>query len=141
MKSRNESFPKIKNMKNIAPSRMIAGIVMIIYIISGCSKSSQSKNNCNFSTGQVTAPSGAEITYTASAKGSASLSSVTYQGLTGQVTVSNPSLPWSISFGYANGGSVELSAEGNATNGGVLTLTYGINAGGSFNADTVACGH
>lgn len=128
-------------MKNIIPSWMVSGIVLFIYIISGCSKSSPSKNNCNFSTGLATAPSGAEVSYSATGKGSASLSSVTYQGVNGPVTISNPSLPWSISFGYANGGSVELSAEGTATNGGVLTLSYGINASGSFNADTVACGH
>ena len=128
-------------MKNIIPPGMISGIVLFIYIISGCSKSSSSNNNCNFSTGSTTAPSGAEVSYSASGKGSASLSSITYQGINGQVTVSNPALPWSISFGYANGGSVELSAEGTATNGGVLTLSYGINASGSFNADTVACGH
>ncbi|HET7002658.1 MAG TPA: hypothetical protein VFI33_15145 [Puia sp.] len=128
-------------MKNINPRRMVPGIVLFIYIIAGCSKSSASKNNCNFSTGYVTAPSGAEVTYYATGKGSATLSSVTFQGVNGQETVSNPALPWSISFGYTNGGPVELSAEGTASNGGVLTLSYGINAGGTFNADTVACSH
>jgi len=128
-------------MKNSNLSKWGLAFVVCFYIVSGCSKSSSSNNQCNFSTGNATAPSGAQVTYSASGAGSVSLSSVTYQGVNGMVKVSNPSLPWSASIDFPNGGNVGVSAVGAASNGGVITLAYGISASGSFNADTVACGH
>jgi hypothetical protein len=128
-------------MKNSNPLKIGLAFVLCFYIISGCSKSSSSNNQCNFSTGSATAGSGAQVTYSVSGQGTSSVSSVTYQGANGQVKVSNPSLPWSVSIGFPNGGSVGVSAVGTASNGGVIKLAYGINSSGSFNADTVACGH
>jgi hypothetical protein len=128
-------------MRNINPSKLGLAFVLCFYIVSGCSKSSSSNNNCNFATGSATAGTGAQVTYVATGTGSASLSSVIYQDVNGPVKISNPALPWSISLVFPAGGNVSLSAEGTASNGGILTLSYGINASGSFNADTVACGH
>jgi hypothetical protein len=128
-------------MKNLNTSKICIGFAFCIYIISGCSKSSSSNNNCNFSTGSGTAAAGAQVTYAASGTGSASVSSITYNGVNGTVKVSNPSLPWSTSINFPNGGPVGISAVGTASNGAVITLAYGVNASGSFSADTVACGH
>jgi hypothetical protein len=80
-------------MKNFIPSKMFLGFALCIYIISGCSKSSSSSNNCNFSTKSGTAAAGAQLVYGASGTGSASVSSITYQGANGMVKVSYPSLP------------------------------------------------
>ncbi len=128
-------------MKKISTAGMVIGFALFVYIVSGCSKSSSSNNQCNFSTGSGNAGSGAQVSYSATATGSVSLTSVTYLGANGAVKVSNPSLPWSTSINFPNGGSVSLSAIGTASNGGVITLAYGINSSGSFSADTVACGH
>ena len=42
-------------MKYITPSKRVIGIALFVYIVSGCSKSSSSNNQCNFSTGSGTA--------------------------------------------------------------------------------------
>ena len=129
-------------MKKGISSKMVLGFIVLTYLFSDCSKSSSSGNNqCNFSTGSTTAPMGAQVTYSATGVGNASLSSVTYQGVNGQVVVSNPSLPWSVNLNFSNGGNVSLSAVGSASSGATITLSYGITSSGSFSADTVACGH
>jgi hypothetical protein len=128
-------------MKNINPAKMVLTFALCFYIVSGCSKSSSTNNQCNFSTGSGTAVSNAQVTYSATGTGSVSLSSVTYKGASGDVKVSNPSLPWSTSINFPNGGSVVVSAVGTASNGGLITLSYGISSSGSFNADTASCGH
>ena len=129
-------------MKNIISAKAVLGFTLCIYLFTNCSKNSSGTNNqCNFSTGSTTAPVGAQVTYSATGAGNTSLSSVTYQGVNGQIKITNPSLPWSINLNFSNGGAVGLSAVGSASNGGTITLSYGINASGSFSADTVACGH
>jgi hypothetical protein len=129
-------------MKNINHVKMVLPLALCFYIVSGCSKSSSANNQCNFSTGSGTAASGAQVVYSATGTGSVSLSSVTYKGASGgDVVVSNPSLPWSASINFPNGGSVGVSAVGTASNGGLITLTYGISSSGSFSADTASCGH
>jgi hypothetical protein len=129
-------------MKNIISSGKVIVFAALIYLFTDCSKSSSSGNNqCNFSTGSATAAMGAQVTYSATGVGNASLSSVTYQGVSGQVVVRNPSLPWSVNLNFSNGGNVSLSAVGSASSGATITLSYGITSSGSFSADTVACGH
>ena len=128
-------------MKDINRVRRILAFALCFYLVSACSKSTSTNNQCNFSTGSGTAASDAQVTYSATGSGSASLSSVTYKGASGDVKVSNPSLPWSASINFPNGGSVSLSAVGTASNGGLITLSYGISSSGSFAADTVSCGH
>ena len=128
-------------MKNINPPKMALIVALGFYLVSGCSKSSSTNNQCNFSTGSATAPSDAHVTYLATGTGTTFLSSIVYKGASGDVTVSNPSLPWSASINFPNGGSVALSAVGTAGSGGIITLSYGISSSGSFSADTVSCGH
>ena len=130
-------------MKNINPAKLVLPIFLCFYIVSGCTKSSSPKNNqCSFSTGSGTAAADAQVVYSATGTGSVSLTSVTYKGANGaDVVVSNPALPWSTSIDFSSGGAVVVSAVGTASNGGLITLTYGISSSGSFSSDTASCGH
>ena len=130
-------------MKNINPAKLLLPFVLCFYIMTGCTKNSSPQNNqCSFSTGSGTAAADAQVVYSATGTGSVSLTSVTYKGANGaDVVVANPALPWSTSIDFPSGGAVVVSAVGTASNGGLITLTYGISSSGSFSADTASCGH
>jgi hypothetical protein len=128
-------------MKNTIIGRGSAAFLLYFFVIASCSKSSSSNNNCSFGTDPGTAASGSQVSYTATGTGSTSLSSVSYQGVTGLVIISKPTLPWSITVPLPNGGTVGLNAIGTASNGGIITLVWSISTYGNSQSDTAACGH
>jgi hypothetical protein len=124
----------------------IASILSLMFVFAGlsCSKSgSNSGNNqCNFSTDAGNANAGATVVYGATGKGTTTISSLTYQGVNGLVKVNSPTLPWSVSLDFPNGGAVNLSAVGTTTSGSTITLAWGISySPNNIQVDTTACGH
>ncbi len=129
--------------KNFVVTAVI--IIFWISILSSCSKSSSGNNNtpkqCNFETNTVATSSDIAVAYSATNSSGGSISSLIYKGPTGPVTVTNPTLPWSITVTIPKGDSVNIAAVGSAPSGSSLTLSYTIQYSNSITANTVSCGN
>jgi hypothetical protein len=69
------------------------------------------------------------VTYSASTTGDGLVSSLTYVGASGQVTVNNPTIPFSVSTTVPLPTQAAMSAAASYTNG-TVTIAYQANVGG-----------
>lgn len=63
------------------------------------------------------------VVYAAAQTGDGTISSLSYETNAGTVTVSNPTLPWTISISVLSGTNVKMSASGTTKNGS-LKISY-----------------
>ena len=96
----------------------MASISMLIAISFSCSKSNKNSTSCNFSyTGAAQLSEDQQVQYFASVTGAATISSVSYLDSTGNTTVKNPSLPWSVKVDLLKGATTSITAIGSAPSG------------------------
>ncbi|HWA34956.1 MAG TPA: hypothetical protein VG737_12530 [Cyclobacteriaceae bacterium] len=72
----------------------------------------------------MTAMSAGSLQYDVSITGAATVSSITYVGNSGSVTVNNPSLPFSANFNVLSGASIAISVVGTAPAGTNIKASY-----------------
>jgi hypothetical protein len=129
-------------MKN-SHGRISALMILLFGIVSACSKSSSnsSPTSCNFGTDVITTNTTVPVTYSASNKNGGTLSSITYFGRNGQVTVVNPTLPWTFTDTLAQGKTVNITGLGTAPAGGSLYLTYDVHYTNGVVSNSTGCGN
>jgi len=131
-------------MKN-HPLTLFAFVLFLFTINTSCSKSDSNKNGtpttCNFGTNTISTTSDVPVTYSASNKNSGTIASLTYMGRNGEVVVTSPNLPWTVTDTLRQGKSVNITAVGTAPSGGSLYLTYAINYANGIISNTSGCGN
>jgi len=100
-------------------SLMIFAALLLAF---SCSK--KGPKACDLSVPTQSAPDNGNLSYSVTLIGNGSVSSITYQDPTGPVTVSNPQLPFSISFGIVKGGTMAISVTGKVEEGSGLQAGY-----------------
>ena len=131
------------NVKN-HPLTLFAFVLFLFTIITSCSKSdsnSSTPTTCNFGTNTISTTSDVPVTYSASNKNSGTITSLTYMGRNGEVVVTSPNLPWTVTDTLPQGKSVNITAVGTAPSGGSLYLTYAINYANGIISNTSGCGN
>jgi len=98
-------------------------------IFTACKKNA-SELTCTLYTTPTQPPVNMTVTYTATATGDGSMASLTYATMSGNITIHNPQLPWSITVTALTSTNVSISATGTATNGS-LEIKYDGTSGGS----------
>ena len=121
-------------MKQYFKISMLFAVMLVIMM--SCKKDSET--TCNLSATVNQAPVGMSIVYAASQTGDGVISSLTYVSGTGNVTVTNPSLPWSVTVYVPAGTGVTLSASGSVKNGS-LNVSYEGSAEGYHILGSDAC--
>jgi len=100
-------------------------LIMIILLLgiglSGCKKAKEITCSLYAAPSQPTIAM--TVVYTAAQTGDGTISSLSYETNAGTVTVSNPTLPWSISISVDSGTNVKMSATGTTKNGS-LKISY-----------------
>jgi hypothetical protein len=111
---------------------------VLVGVAAGCGSSSTGpggRTACSppLSIGPTTfsegAPSTISVTYTASVTGDGTITSLTYVGGSGPVTINNPTLPFSVDTTVSLPTQAAMSASGYYTNG-TVTIAYQANVGG-----------
>jgi hypothetical protein len=118
--------------------------IVLVGVAAGCGSSSTGpggRTACSppLSIGPTTftegAPSTISATYTASVTGDGTITSLTYVGASGQVTVTNPVLPFSVDATVPLPTQAGMSASGYYTNG-TVTIAYQASVGASDDEQT-----
>jgi hypothetical protein len=113
-------------------------------ILVSCSKKDSGNTTpttCNFGTDVATTSSRVAVTYSASNKNSGTITSLIYQGANGEVVVTSPALPWTVTDTIPSGKQVNVTAVGTAPAGGSLYLTYAIGYTNGVISNTTGCGN
>jgi hypothetical protein len=100
-------------MKNIIFP--IAAIILLL--LNSCQK--DKAETFSIATGSEITFEPMTITYTVTQNGTATLTDIIYGSENGNVTVSNPTFPWVVSFSASSGKNIFISATGSITNGSV----------------------
>ena len=117
-----------------AASLLISALALFI----SCNKSDNSPKECTATPSPAQAPSnGTASYYVNSSNPSAKLSSITYQGANGSVSLPAPQLPWSASVFIKSGTMISISAVGSG--GGKLTAGYSFNNGVDSVSNSASC--
>jgi hypothetical protein len=95
----------------------------------GCKKKS-SEVTCNLATAVNTPPVDMQVVYSASQSGDGVMAALTYETITGPVTVQNPRLPWSDTVSVLTTTNVKMTASGTVKNGSLI-VAYKGSSGGS----------
>jgi hypothetical protein len=104
---------------------------MVLVISDGCKKKSD-EITCNLNTGVSQPPVDMNVIYTATQSGDGVMASLTYETITGTVTIQNPKLPWSDTISVLTTTNVKMTATGTVKNG-TLKISYsGVSGGSSF---------
>jgi hypothetical protein len=96
-------------------------LCLLFLSISGCKKGSEI--TCNLSTAANQPPVDMSVVYTATQTGDGTISSLSYETITGTVTVPNPTLPWTVVVNVLSTTAVKISASGTTKNGS-LKISY-----------------
>ena len=102
--------------------------LVFIFLIFGCNHTSNAPKLCSLSH-MDTATVAGQLQYDVSATGSATVTSITYVGNTGSITVTNPVLPFEVNLQILAGATISIAVEG-------LTPTGNITGGYTFLANT-----
>lgn len=123
-------------MKNLRIS--ILTLSFLIILLASCKK--DTTVTCSLYTAIDQTAVGMNIVYTASATGDGTIMSLTYNTSTGPVTVTKPSLPWTVTVYMPQGADVYINGSGNVTNGG-LTVDYNGSSDGHTMHASDNCSH
>jgi len=100
-------------------------ILMLSFVIIGfgsCEKDIEI--TCNLDApGQVTEDM--TITFSASKTGDGVINTLTYKTSQGEVTLTNPTLPWTINVDTEEGSSISISAQGTVKDGSLTVAFHG----------------
>ncbi len=102
----------------------------LLLLLSSCKK--DKPETFSIATGSEVTFEPMTITYTVTQTGTSTLSEIVYGSENGNVTVSNPTFPWVVSFTASSGKNIFISATGNITNGSVLIRAEGDGATSHF---------
>jgi hypothetical protein len=144
--STEKADPKPGRKVYLRPAVLTPAVLLSFLLLTSttCSKSGNSSNNsksCSLQTGTAVITYAVNVLYSASKVGGANITTITYEGPAGNVYVSNPTLPWTISVSLIKGNSVAMSAVGTAPSGGGLTISYAIQYPNNTVSDSVSCSH
>lgn len=119
---------------------LISLLAFSAVIIFSCSKDDNSLT-CDVSPDTYVLTADATVTYSVTITGSVSVSTIKYQGTSGPVTLSNPTVPFSIVLPLASGLPSTIEAIG-TTNGGTITAAYNVEySPGNTQEDDETCGN
>jgi hypothetical protein len=114
--------------------KLIVLATLLSFLMMGFYTSCKKKDTeitCNLSKSD-TAPSDMPVTFKAVSTGDGAISTLTYQVGTTTITVTSPSLPWSVELSATANDAVSITATG-TTKDGSLTISYdGTNATNTF---------
>jgi hypothetical protein len=102
----------------------------VLFISEGCKKKS-SEITCNLSTAVNQPPVDMQVVYSAAQSGDGVIASLTYETITGTVTVNNPKLPWKDTVSALTTTNVKMTATGTVKNGSLIISYDGDNGSGS----------
>ena len=112
----------------------VTGLVIFV----SCNKSSNNSKECTASPSSAPAPSDGMASYFVNATDpSTVISSITYQGTNGPVTLGPTQLPWNASVFVKNGALISVSAVGSGN--GKLTAGYAFNNGTDSVSNSASC--
>jgi hypothetical protein len=97
-------------------------LICIIALFS-CSKKDTPKT-CTVSPATMTASAAGSLQYDVSTTGAATISSITYAGNSGTVTVNSPALPFEVNLNVLKGASISISVSGTAPAGTNIKAGY-----------------
>ena len=101
----------------------IAILSLMIVLLTNCdSTESSGPESFNLAVTPTEANMDYSVEYKAEKTGDGQLSQIVYNTNDGQVTVDNPSLPWTVTVNIVQGTNISLEASGTASNGSV-TIT------------------
>lgn len=121
------------------PMRFWSFIVLFVPVLSSCSK--DTSDTCDVSTTPTTAGVAESVSYSANKIGNASMSSLTYGGANGNVTVNNPTLPWSTTVTVPQGGNISIAATGKSSSGGGIAAGYSFQIPNGIQVQVDTCRH
>ncbi|UKJ05782.1 hypothetical protein [Solitalea lacus] len=128
-------------MHNIKPRHTIIVIILLISVtLFTCSKSDADTVSCDFSTESYTTNNDGTVTYTVTKEGNGStISSITYRGTDGVITVPNPGDNFTLSAPVKKGTVITLNVKGTAVEGQLraqykFISTTGTEQGNAFRA-------
>jgi hypothetical protein len=98
--------------------------LLALIILFSCSKKEDTPKTCTLSLTPMAATTAGSLQYDVSVTGTATISSITYVGNSGNVTVNNPALPFSANFNVLSGASIAISAVGVAPAGSNIKVSY-----------------
>lgn len=99
-------------------SIVFLAVLALSFVLTSCSKDKDNDNKqCTAKTAQETATVNVNVTYFASKTGEGNVTSLTYQGPTGAVTVNDPKLPYQVTVTIPAGKAIGISVTGVMTNG------------------------
>lgn len=107
-------------MKKIA-NFLIMFLLLLGIGLSGCKKAKEI--TCSLYTAPSQPVIAMTVVYAAAQTGDGAISSLSYETNAGTVTVSNPTLPWTITISVLSGTNVKMSASGTTKNGS-LKISY-----------------
>ena len=116
-------------------------ILVLALLLSSCDKSDDttSPNNTqqvNLTISNTQLPSNLSVTYKAVSTGDGKITQLTYlddKGVT--QTVSNPTLPWSMTLSMTSNDYVSMTAAGTISKGSLTITVDGIGTGSTFNLE------
>ena len=117
----------------------ILAILLAFIIIGSTACKKDEEITCNLSKSD-TAPVDMTIQFKAVGTGDGTISTLTYKVGATSKTVSNPSLPWSVSVDALSGDAISITAEG-TTKDGSLTVSYDGQASGNEIEGLDDCSH
>jgi hypothetical protein len=104
---------------------------VILTVSDGCKKKTN-EVTCNLDTGVSQPPADMNLIYTATQSGDGVMASLTYETISGPVTIQNPKLPWSDTVPVLTTTNVKITATGTVKNGSLRISYNGASGGSSF---------
>jgi len=98
--------------------------LIFVTILLSCSKKNDTPKTCTVSPTTMTATAAGSLQYDVSLTGAATVSSITYAGNTGSITVNNPVLPFSVNLNVLAGASISITVLGVAPAGTNIKAGY-----------------
>lgn len=95
--------------------------------------------DCDVSTTAYTTKSDGTVKYTVPKIGNSEVTTITYQGANGQVTVNEPELPFEIAVNTKAGTSINVSAKGRTSSRIVVEYNFTGTEGGETQQNTAEC--
>jgi hypothetical protein len=112
--------------------RILLILGLFMFTLTNCNK--ESEITCNLNASAPAEGVDIEITYKAIATGDGTITSLTYTSSTGNITVTNPELSWTITTLVPANTPISIVATGTVKNGS-LEVTYSGNGGNIMGID------
>ncbi|MCO4294503.1 hypothetical protein NF867_16695 [Solitalea sp. MAHUQ-68] len=119
---------------------LVITIVIFSFVTNSCSDDDADTQSCDVSTESYTTQSNGTVTYTVTANSGSTVTSITYEGTNGPVTVSNPGGNFNLSVNVEAGTTISLNAKGTAVKGQIRAyFTFTGNGGNEVSEKLKVC--